>query len=76
MKSPRGRLGNVKGVTYIFCLRIPVLLKLWHCSFSNLSVLLIFRDNKMYRQTGTKNKFGFALGHVLNDVCACMGITY
>jgi len=25
---------------------------------------------------GVKNKFGFALGHVLNDVCACMGITY
>lgn len=30
----------------------------------------------MNRQVGTKNKFGFALGHVLNDVCACMGITY
>jgi len=27
-------------------------------------------------QLGLRNKFGFALGHVLNDVCACMGITY
>ena len=30
----------------------------------------------MKEQLGLKNKFGFALGHVLNDVCACIGITY
>jgi len=33
-------------------------------------------QQNMNGQLGFKNKFGFALGHVLNDVCACMGITY
>jgi len=33
-------------------------------------------QRNMNEQLGLKNKFGFALGHVLNDVCACIGITY
>ena len=24
----------------------------------------------------TKNKLAFSLGHVLNDMCACIGVTY
>jgi len=37
---------------------------------------MLILDKNINGQVGLKNKFGFALGHVLNDVCACMGITY
>ena len=31
---------------------------------------------KMSNQLDRKTKYAFALGHVLNDMCACIGVTY
>ena len=30
----------------------------------------------MSTHISTKNKLAFSLGHVLNDMCACIGVTY
>ena len=30
----------------------------------------------MSTHISTKNKLAFSLGHVLNDICACIGVTY
>ena len=30
----------------------------------------------MSNQLDRKTKYAFALGHVLNDMCACIGVTY